>query len=457
MRIDYLKVENYRCFKKFEIDFNQNLTVIVAENGVGKTAILDALAVAIGPFVGSFDTGKNQGFKKEDARLIVKEETSQTNLMESMFPIKLEAKGNIQENSIEWTRELTGEKSSTTTKDAKVLQSYAKDLQTHVRNDSHTIANIVLPVISYYGTGRLWDKKHLPHSEAKASRSRLYGYANALDPKSTYKHFEQWFIDISRIQYDKLIRLIDSGNLGDATLTLPSDYGALSAVRSALNTCLRTSGWTNLRYDFEFKELTAEHPEQGTVPVSRLSDGVRNILGMVADIAYRCTKLNPHLENAPKETDGIVLIDEVDMHLHPKWQQHVVQSLMEAFPKIQFIVTTHSPQVLSTVDKANIRLINSYTENAETPHFQTKGVASYEALAHIMSIDPIPDIEEATWLAQYKEYIELKKYMDDEAIKLRTKLEMYFGSEHPEILESDRMIRLMEMKHKLQKKAKKDA
>ncbi len=74
------------------------------------------------------------------------------------------------------------------------------------------------------------------------------------------------------------------------------------------------------------------------------------MLALVGDIAYRCYKLNAHLgEEAPQRTHGIVMIDEVDMHLHPSWQQTVLTDLCSAFPKLQFIVTTHSPQVLSTV------------------------------------------------------------------------------------------------------------
>jgi predicted ATP-binding protein involved in virulence len=95
----------------------------------------------------------------------------------------------------------------------------------------------------------------------------------------------------------------------------------------------------------------AHHDQHGELSVALLSDGIRNMIGMVADIAFRATKLNPQFGFlAAKETPGVVLIDEVDMHLHPEWQQVVLQSLTTAFPALQFIVTTHSPQVLTTVN-----------------------------------------------------------------------------------------------------------
>jgi predicted ATP-binding protein involved in virulence len=454
MIIKKLWVYNFRCFEDFEITFDENLTVIVAENGMGKTAVLDAVSIALGPFIGGFDTGVNKGFANDDARLVIKNNKGSAYMMESLFPVRLEAEGVVDNHPIQWARALSGMKSRTTIREATALQTYAKKLQRMVREE-HLSSEVVLPIVSYYGTGRLWDQKQLPHTESKLSRSRLSGYSNALDPKSTYKHFAQWFRDESRAKYDRMIKLIESGTVDSSEIQTVTNK-SLESINEAINICLKVNGWKNLRYDFEFRELTADHPKFGTIPVSRLSDGVRNMIGLVADIAYRCTKLNPHLENAPKETYGIVLIDEVDMHLHPKWQQVVLQTLLEAFPKVQFIVTTHSPQVLSTIDRSNIRLIQTDSE-AEAmhesrfvsvePEFQTKGVASYEALARIMGIDPVPDVEEAKWLNTYKEAIEMGTA--DEMRNLWGKIIHHFGDTHPEVLECRRLLRLHEMKKKL--------
>ncbi|MGB8922932.1 MAG: AAA family ATPase [Pseudomonas sp.] len=101
--------------------------------------------------------------------------------------------------------------------------------------------------------------------------------------------------------------------------------------------------------------------------VSQLSDGIRNIVALAADIAYRCIKLNPHLGiTAPHQCTGVVLIDEVDMHLHPAWQQTVIPDLLGAFPNIQFIVTTHSPQVITSVQAKCIRVLHTVTEDRNT-------------------------------------------------------------------------------------------
>jgi predicted ATP-binding protein involved in virulence len=102
----------------------------------------------------------------------------------------------------------------------------------------------------------------------------------------------------------------------------------------------------------------------------QLSDGFRNIIGLVADIAYRCIQLNPHLgEYAVAETPGIVLIDELDLHLHPNWQRHVVADLKRVFPKIQFVATTHSPFIVQSLAKDELINLDMDQIGVETNPF----------------------------------------------------------------------------------------
>jgi predicted ATP-binding protein involved in virulence len=115
------------------------------------------------------------------------------------------------------------------------------------------------------------------------------------------------------------------------------------------------------------------------------------------------------------------------------------------------IVSTHSPHVLSTVDKESIRVIRLQDGQGliETPGLQTRGVESADILASIMSVDPIPHVEEAQWLSNYRALIQQHLFETTEAKALRTQLEEHFGSEHPVIVECDRMIRLERFKQTL--------
>jgi predicted ATP-binding protein involved in virulence len=167
-------------------------------------------------------------------------------------------------------------------------------------------------------------------------------------------------------------------------------HSYIESVSGAVNICLGPSGWKDISYSLSREELVAHHDQHGELPVEMLSDGIRNMIGMVADIAFRATKLNPQLgSGAAQGTPGIVLIDEVDMHLHPAWQQVVLQGLLSAFPRMQFIVTTHSPQVLSTVPSQSIRILDlrwndelqKYQSIVVKQEMQTEGIPSADVLA----------------------------------------------------------------------------
>jgi predicted ATP-binding protein involved in virulence len=136
------------------------------------------------------------------------------------------------------------------------------------------------------------------------------------------------------------------------------------------------------------------------------------MLGVVMDFARRLAQANPQTETNqvnPLDTQGIILIDEIDLHLHPSWQQHVVRDLMQTFPKTQFILTTHSPQVLSTVRSECIQIIGEGIDgNLITTHpmVQTYGEQSGDVLLGAMSVNPVPTIDETARLRRLTELVD---------------------------------------------------
>ena len=110
-------------------------------------------------------------------------------------------------------------------------------------------------------------------------------------------------------------------------------------------------GATEALYDFDLDDITLEFEHGERFPFGLLSDGQRSMVALAADIALRCVQLNPHLKGeAPRETEGVALIDELDLHLHSNWQRVVVQNLTTLFPKLQFVATTHSPFIIQSLD-----------------------------------------------------------------------------------------------------------
>lgn len=427
LNIESLRLRDYRCFDAIDVDFHPKLTVLIASNGAGKTSILDAIAVAFGPYVGSFDEGTGAHFGPEDIRLTRVRETASSEMEYAPRGARLEATGYIpgSDNALigdlttSWRRSLAGPvKAKTTIKDAKELIDYGKRQQEAVRTKG---TDTLLPLLAYYGTGRLWQQKKL--TDAKLPRtSRTVGYADCLDPASSYKAFVAWF------RYWNL-------NAKEARITAqeqkkqytPTEFdGYIQAVSDAVNTCLAAADWQGISYSFSRDALVAHHRIQGELPVELLSDGIRNMIGMVADIAFRATKLNPHLgEAAARETPGVVLIDEVDMHLHPEWQQVVLQSLTSAFPKVQFIVTTHSPQVLTTVPRENIRKIelDDSGYSARMPDFSPLAHESGDALAKVMGTHREPPLPLQESIRQFEQLVRAGQEHGAEAMSLRAVLD----------------------------------
>jgi predicted ATP-binding protein involved in virulence len=174
----------------------------------------------------------------------------------------------------------------------------------------------------------------------------------------------------------------------------------VEGIKAAVNSVLEYEAWKNFHYSLSYEELAMYHDDLGILPVSLLSDGVRAMVSLTADLA---------------------------------WQQRVINSLQTIFKNIQFIVTTHSPQVLSTVSAENIRLLKYDTDMvAMKPSTQSRGVTSAEVMASLMETDPIPDVAEANWLSEYKSLIQQNIYETEQAKELRQKLNKHFGEQHQE-------------------------
>ena len=180
------------------------------------------------------------------------------------------------------------------------------------------------------------------------------GYLDCLNPASDVKRLVQWFKtqELSALQQG-------------------APNSTLEAVRQAILSCVTEA--SHAGFDVSRDELMIRIAER-SLPFSYLSDGFRNMVAMVADIAVRCATLNPHLqEKASRETPGVVLIDELDLHLHPRWQRRVVDDLLRTFPLIQFFGTTHSPFIIQSLPPIEgVQLLNLDDEHAD--EFANKSV-----------------------------------------------------------------------------------
>lgn len=447
MRIDNLCLQNFRCYDELNIDFNKNMTVIVGENGKGKTAILDALAISLTPFLNVFGA-KGRNMSDKDVRKIKEAgcgEQLRILRMKSKLPVTINVEGqDSYAKKITWQRELKSSKGRTTSVNAKQLQAYGKKLWNLV-NDSHD-EKVILPVLAYYGTSRMWNDSKLFGNRKIIDLERYVGYEECLEPSSSYNTFGQWFkyAVLSAAEFSRYI--METGEQKENPYEM-----ILRAVREAVTTCLKSMGWNNIDYSFALQDFVICHPDMGELTIEALSDGARSIISMAADLAYRMVRLNPDLGcRAVLDTPGIVLIDEVDMHLHPSWQQTVLYDLQQAFPKVQFIVTTHSPQVLSTVPAECIRILkwNKAFEGVVKPEFSL-GAESYQLLKDIQNVDTRPQsVQIVKDLKRYLDLVGEDKWDSKEAIELREKLDAWAKGHEPALVRADMDIRMRAFRRK---------
>lgn len=403
MRINKLRVKNFRCFESLEMELNSKCNILVGINGAGKSTILDALAIALGGYLAGFDDVKGLSIQQEDAYYKMHIAGSRIEVQEQ-FPVEVYAEASFENNIlyregfekiskkeeqkskervkvIGWQRELNGKGRRTTYGNVKVIMDYAKKLQSAVRSGD---ISCVLPLVAYYGTGRLWLQKRnrTPHRKGE-KLNRQTGYLDCIAAESNEKQMMQWFEELTYIQLQE-----------------GKPVAELEAVKKALCTCYRSSDTSisdvNFVYDVKSRELEIqiyrETPEKNLAekfPVRMLSDGEKGMISLVADIAYRMALLNPDWMERVLETPGVVLIDEIDLHLHPAWQKKIVSDLMNIFPNVQFIMTTHSPSVLVNVPREDIWILDH--SRIYQPHDMTYGRSVEEILRQVMDVDVRPD------------------------------------------------------------------
>lgn len=338
MKIKHLQLQNFRRYKHARFQFHPQFTVVIGNNGAGKTTVLDALAMLLNTYFQGAKLPTGGGtIKPEDARGIYVQKEGQV-FRERMDEVALEATAVLAADSLTWRREI-GDRGG---KAKNFVQLGAQGRAQLKEGGSPD-----LPLLLYYGAGRLWTLHDNVETSQPASQLEAYRYC--LDPKSDQKAFEKWF---KKLTFAALQR---GGE--------PSP--AIQAVKDAVLACI--PGAQDFFHDTEYDELTIRLEKEGLVPFNSLSDGYRNMVAMVADIAHRASRLNPHHgQNSARLTQGVVLIDEIDLHLHPKWQRRVVTDLQRAFPAIQFIATTHSPFILQSLQPGEvIDLDRSWDESAE--------------------------------------------------------------------------------------------
>lgn len=332
---------------------SSNVTVLVGNNGAGKTTLLKSLAISLSWLVARIRSEKGSGSP-------IAEESIQNGFTSASVSIAVTDANARLEDSIAdpdsglfgWmiTRSRQGRKA-----DIHSSLMDASRLADIYRDELTVFDKASLPLIAYYPVER--SVLEIPLKiRTKHTFDQLDGYDNSLNRGVDFRRFFEWFRERedseneSGVSNEALAEISEKfGQDSEVWKTLTqlkasSRDRQLTAVRSAIAAFM--PGFSNLRVKRKPRLHMAIDKDGATLNVSQLSQGEKSMMALVGDIARRLAMMNQSLEN-PLHGDGIVLIDEVDLHLHPRWQRSLIRQLSETFPNCQFVLTTHSPLVIS--------------------------------------------------------------------------------------------------------------
>ncbi|WP_163233038.1 AAA family ATPase [Bifidobacterium aerophilum] len=448
-KLQRLRLTNFRRFGDLSIDFDDHVTVLAGDNGAGKTSVLEAAVVALGSFLSRVDNPYMRmypiNFAANDLRL--KTIATGSVLSKEPQPVSVAADGVAFGENIQWTRAKNTVDGRTRVVDAKQATAVSEHIQRIVKQGEPE----TLPLLAYYGAGRLWvHKKEKLNSERWFAKgfSRSSGYVDCLDAATNDKMMASWFKQMFEVS-------IENG----------AQPPELTAVSHAISSCFQElTGNKNVTVRYSAKNyglvvnglVEDDGAPQGPMPFEILSDGYRGVLSLIADIAYRMAVLNPDAKDilgAP----GIVLIDEIDLHLHPLWQERVVQDLTTVFPNVQFIVSSHAPAVIASVKDNQIRRIRKCTEQEESelenptgedyvsykPSSKATGGHSIRAvLEDVMNAYDLPRVTRELSADFYRE---LSDGNLDKAEEILDKWKEYSGEDDTNVLSADTSLTMERM------------
>lgn len=341
--------------------------MLIARNGAGKSSVLDAVATNLGQFLTRLPGVS--GHNPKDTDFLVFPDGQKPAYMRIYCRAT---------NGVEWDR--TERRDQTKKTLSSIPEGVGiKRLHEYVDQfvDAHNEGGKYdLPIFIYYGTGRgVFD---IPQRKRGFSKKfpRFESLSGALESRTNFKRFVEYFYYLE----DKESRLQKEQRSFD--IEVPE----LKSIRNAVSKMMpefrnpRTIAPAGLMVDWLHDDETRE------LKIEQLSDGYRTTLAMVMDIAARMAEANPFMED-PLQTRGMILIDEVDLHLHPEWQREFLPKLINTFPKAQFVVTTHSPFIIQSVKTG--KLVDLDQEDPEDSPSLEKELSVEDIVEDFMGLEGI--------------------------------------------------------------------
>ena len=452
MKLAKVEITNFRCFESLSINLQKDVNVIVGVNGAGKTAILDAIAIGLWDIVAANGGGgdrqrKLQGVSLRSSDMHIPAEVEKKirdfvqirSMATDVYPVT----GSVvkffgdKEYSLEWQNDFVYQtprgfsyESSKSNRLSEIYEYF--QLLWNEIGTSDTKALIPLPVVAYYRSNRRISEMPNLGEIFSVELDRKGAYRQALNAGTDYQAMCQWLYLRENKELREKFQVRN-----DSAYELPD----LKAARLAINKVIKNVDQFFFD-DTTFKVMLKDQQKTKVLELEQMSDGYRNLLAMVLDFARRLAQANPGWDN-PLEAPGIMLIDEIELHLHPGWQQTIVTCLKAAFPNTQLILTTHSPEVVTTVESMGIQILADYTlRPCPAPTF---GAKSSDVVSEVLGVSTLrpPDNPIAEKISALFSAIDEGRL--DDARKLRDNLEEWAkGFPEPDLTKAGILIRRLE-------------
>ena len=398
MKLKSVEIENYRAIDELRLPLHPSLTVLHGDNAHGKTSVLSAIAVALGRIPMLLPDVSGIDFRKTDRRAPNR-------------PLRVAV---TTTEGVEWERLVQAGRLTR----RRFSRGLMEKTEAIVSADREKREPLDLPIVAFYDTDRAVFDAPQRRRDFTPDFSRYQALEGALSARTNFREFFKWFyaMENEELRAQKQQR----------------DFGyrlkELEAVRRAITAMVPevSDPRVELRPLRFVVSVTPGRSQSEELALDQLSGGYRIMLAVAADLARRMAQGNAHLDD-PLASEAIVLIDEVELHLHPSWQQRVLTALARTFPNTQFIVSTHSPQVLTTLRPEQIVKLSRedgriVAGRATEP---TYGAEAGDVLDVVMGVDERPPNEFAETLKRYMRLIGDDKGESEKAKKLRGDLERW--------------------------------
>ncbi len=361
MYIEYASIKNFRCLEDFEIFFKPGMNVIVGGNGAGKSSVCEALASGIAGLVYYLDSPNACNVLERDIRADYVKIGNAAFQKKYQLPVTIDTSAVIQDKTYTWRRSHTSELSKATGMKAidnpvweyplsddddedeiEVTQPAEKNSIRDWSKEISTDDNAILPIVAYRRAGGFFLPERSAQVKIKPIK-RMDGYHDAL--KARIADVYSWVFQMEMAK-------ASGAEPKEYTLFKKTISSAMQILRGDESDQIPEIGFDLPSMTFVYSDGVESHSLESQ------SSGYYWVLWLLLDLTVRSLMLNPQMDSM-EQLEGVVLIDEIDLHLHPRWQWNILDMLQKTFPSVQFIVTTHAPIIISACKDANIIRLDS--------------------------------------------------------------------------------------------------